>query len=60
MEHRKESHVSAQPFGIGGDHEERFAHGAKQKVIDQFRVLKGERRKLVGECEDDVAVGDGQ
>jgi hypothetical protein len=47
MQDGEKPQVGPETARIGGDGEERLAHGTKQKVIDQFRVLQRDRRELV-------------
>lgn len=43
--------------GICGDLDQRLGARAAQQAIDQFFVLQGERRQLMGERKDDMSIG---
>jgi hypothetical protein len=52
----EEADLGAEMTGISCDLKQRLRARAKQQAIDQFFVLQGERRQLMGKREDDVSV----
>ena len=51
MEHTEEADLGAEMFGIASDIEESFGTGLQQQMVQDFLVLQGEGRQLMGEGE---------
>jgi hypothetical protein len=47
MRYGEESQMGSEPAGVSAYGDEGFAHGAKEKVVDEFGILERHRRKLV-------------
>ena len=47
MQYGEESQMGSEPAGVSAYGDEGFAHGAKEKVVDEFGILERHRRKLV-------------
>ena len=47
-EHTEEADFGAEMLGIASDFEEGFGAGLQQQMIQDFFVLQGERRQLMG------------
>jgi hypothetical protein len=60
VQHREHADLRPQVPGIGRDLPQRLGGRPEQQVVDQGRVLQGQRPNLVGQREDDVVVLDGQ
>lgn len=58
MQHRKESDIGAQPFGIGGNRLERFCRGPKQDAVQETLVLQGQSSQLIRKRKHDMEVLD--
>lgn len=56
VEDAEEADLGAETPVICCDLKQRLRAGAKQQAIDQFFVLQGERRQLMGKREDDMSV----
>ena len=56
MEHRQESDLGSEMFGIEGNLEKSFGAGLKQQVVEELLVLQHEWRELVGQGKDHVKV----
>ena len=48
VEHTEEADFGAEMLGIAGDFEEGFGTGLQQPMVQDFFVLQGERRQLMG------------
>ena len=48
VEHTEEADFGAEMVGIASDFEEGFGAGLQQQMIQDFLVLQGERRQLMG------------
>ena len=48
VEHAKEADLGAEMLGIASDFEEGFGTGLQQQMVQDFLVLQGERRQLMG------------
>jgi hypothetical protein len=57
VENAEEADLGAEMTGICGDFKQRLCARAEKQAIDQFFVLQGQRRQLMGEREDDMSVG---
>jgi hypothetical protein len=60
MEHAENANLCTEMFWIGGDLQQRCGARSKQKRVEDFLIVKGQRRQLVREREDYVHVGDRQ
>jgi hypothetical protein len=49
--------LGAEILGIGGNFDQCVGAAAEQQTVDQFFVLQGQRRQLMGEREDDMSIG---
>ncbi len=58
VQHAEETDLGAETFRIAGDFAQGFGTGAKQQCVNESLVLECEGCQLVGDCEDDVSVGD--
>jgi hypothetical protein len=56
VEHAEEADLGAEMLGIASDLEEGFGTGLQQQMVQDFLVLQGERRQLMGQGEDNMAV----
>jgi hypothetical protein len=56
VEHTEEADFGAEMLGIASDFEEGFGTGLQQQMVQDFLVLQGERRQLMGQGEDNMAV----
>ncbi len=56
VQHAEESNLRAEVFGIARHREQSLRGRAKQQIIDFTFVSQGERRKLVGQRENDMRV----
>jgi hypothetical protein len=48
VEHTEEADLGAEMLGIASDFEEGFGTGLQQEIVQEFLVLQGERRELMG------------
>jgi hypothetical protein len=48
VEHAKEADLGAEMLGIASDFEEGFGTGLQQEMVQDFLVLQGEGRQLMG------------
>ena len=48
VEHTEEADLGGEMFGIASDLEEGFGTGLQQQMVQDFLVLQGERRQLMG------------
>jgi len=48
VEHTEEADLGAEMLGIASDLEEGFGTGLQQQMVQDFLVLQGERRQLMG------------
>ncbi len=48
VEHTEEADFGAERLGIASDLEEGFGTGLQQQMVQDFLVLQGERRQLMG------------
>jgi hypothetical protein len=56
VKHTEKADLGAEMFGIASDFEEGFGTGVQQQMIQNFLVLQGERRQLMGQGEDNMNV----
>jgi hypothetical protein len=56
VEDAEEADLGAEMPGICGDLDQRLGARAEQQAIDQFFVLQGERRQLMGKRKDDMGI----
>jgi hypothetical protein len=57
VEDGEEAEASTEVARVLGDLLERPGRGAQQKIVDDSRVLEGERCKGLGQGEDHVGIG---
>ena len=48
VEHTEEADLGAEMLGIASDFEEGFGTGLQQQMVQDFLVVQGERRQLMG------------
>jgi len=48
VKHTEEADLGAEMLGIASDFEEGFGTGLQQQMVQNFLVLQGERRQLMG------------
>jgi hypothetical protein len=60
VQYREKTDLSAQVILISGNLKESCGAGAKQEGIDEFLVVEDQRSQSVGECKDNMHVGNGQ
>ena len=60
VKHAEEPDLGAQVLRIGGDLDQGLGAGAEQQSIKDALVVPHQLGKVVGQCEDDVYVGDRQ
>ena len=48
VEHAKEADLGAEMLGIASDFEESFGTGLQQEMVQEFLVLQGQWRQLMG------------
>jgi len=60
VEHTEEADLGAEMFGIASDCEEGCGTGLQQEMVQEFLVLKGERRQLMGQGKDNMDVARGE
>jgi hypothetical protein len=60
VKHAEEADLGAEMLGIASDFEEGFGTGLQQQMVQDFLVLQGERRQLVGQGEDNMDVARGE
>ena len=60
MKHTEEADLCAKMLRIGGNFQQSSGTGAEQEVVDDFLVLQGQPRQLMGDRKDDVYVVDRQ
>jgi hypothetical protein len=58
VEHTQETDLCAKMLRIGGDLQQGCGAGMEQEVVDDFLVLQGQPRQLVGNRKNDVYVVD--
>ena len=56
VEHTEKADLSSEMCGVASDFEKSFCASTKQQTIDDFLVLQSERRQLMRESEDNMAV----
>lgn len=56
----EKSDTHAEPFRIGRHFGKGLGDGVEQDPVDNPRILKSERRQLMGQREDHMSVGNGQ
>jgi hypothetical protein len=56
VKHTEEADLGAEMLRIASDFEEGFGTGLQQQMIQNFLVLQGERRQLMGQGEDNMNV----
>src|SRR5258708_36146484 len=56
VKHTEEADLGAEMFGIASDFEEGCGTGLQQQMVQNFLVLQGERRQLMGQGEDNMNV----
>jgi hypothetical protein len=60
VEHAEEADVGAEVFGIGGCGLGGLGASVKQRIVEQFLVLQGQRGEFPRHGEDHMNVGRGQ
>src|ERR1700758_2168479 len=60
VEHAEEANVGTEMGGIARDFQQGLGAGPEQETVDDFPVLKSQRRQLWRQSEDDMDIGRGQ